>query len=127
MLWGGKQGMVYPSPLLFRETFPHHQTLRHPTDNFKELPCLNEGGPWGWSTALFMEIVPREGMEDRIKFLPRRGTSSEISLQDDLMVLSDTDHRAPDSVGLGWGLQFAFLRSSPNRKTVQKGKKATTK
>lgn len=78
-------------------------------------------------TALSNEIVPREGMEDRINVPPRLGASSKTRLRDDLMVLSDTDYRAPDSVGLGWGPDFGFLGSSPNRKTLQKKKEATTK
>jgi len=73
MGWKTRNG-VPKSPT--RETFPHHQILKDPTDNFQELPYLNEGVLGGWSTALFSEIVPREGMGDRIKLLHRLGASS---------------------------------------------------
>ena len=92
MRWKTRNG-VPESPT--RETFPHHQILKDPTDNFKELPRLNEGVLGSWSTALFSEIVPKEGMEDRMKFLHRLGASSKTRLQNDLMVLSDTDCKAP--------------------------------
>lgn len=60
---GGKQEMV-PSPRQERLFPTINQILRDPTENFKELPYLNEGVPGSWSIALFKEIAPREGMGD---------------------------------------------------------------
>ena len=71
-----------------------------------------------------MKLFLAKKWEDRIKFLHRVGASSKTRLQNDLVVLLDTNCRVPvpDSIGLGWGLGFAFLMSSPDKNISHKRK-----
>lgn len=71
-----------------------------------------------------MKSFLEKEQEDRIKFLHRVGVSSKTRLHNDLVVLLDTGCRAPvpESIDLGWGLEFVFLTSSPDKKIIHQRK-----